>query len=134
MAWCSRTTSPGGPTVGDLDSPGVPEGANDRLLVIPPDPTHLEVEVSPPSVRAVTAVTHGSTSAGSSRSVTPCWVRRSSISPLARFSWAAAGMTTAATAVKGMSTTVTPAFLPGGISAGSLTVAQMQRRFGGRGT
>lgn len=29
--------------VGDLDAPGAPDGAEDRLLVVPPDPTDLEV-------------------------------------------------------------------------------------------
>ena len=29
-------------TVGDLDSPGMADGAEDQLLVVPPDPAHLE--------------------------------------------------------------------------------------------
>jgi hypothetical protein len=30
-------------TVRDLDAPGLPNGAEDRLLVVPPDPADLEV-------------------------------------------------------------------------------------------
>ena len=45
--WCSRTTSPAGGRgrggVGDLDPPGVSDGAEHRLLVVPANPAHLEV-------------------------------------------------------------------------------------------
>jgi hypothetical protein len=36
--------------VGDLSAPGVPDGAEDRLLVVPPHPAHFEVVV--PTERA----------------------------------------------------------------------------------
>lgn len=36
--------------VGDLDAPGMPDGTEDRLLVVPPDSAHLEVVV--PAERA----------------------------------------------------------------------------------
>ena len=31
--------------MGDLDAPGVPDGAEHRLLVVPPDPANLELVV-----------------------------------------------------------------------------------------
>ena len=33
--------------MGDLHAPGVPDGAEDRLLVVPPHPAHFEVESWP---------------------------------------------------------------------------------------
>ena len=32
--------------MGNLDAPGVTDGTEDRLLVVPPDPVHLEPKVS----------------------------------------------------------------------------------------
>ena len=32
--------------MGDLDAPGVPDGPEDRLLVVPPDPADLDVAVA----------------------------------------------------------------------------------------
>jgi hypothetical protein len=56
--------------VGDLDAPGVADGSEHRLLVVPPDPPHLK-PWRRPSVRASAAVTPRFTRTSSSRSVTP---------------------------------------------------------------
>jgi hypothetical protein len=92
--------------VGDLDAPSVPDGAEHRLLVVPPDPAQLEVVV-PAERAAAAAVTPRSTRTSSSRPVTPCWVRCSSISSLARFSWVEAGTTRALTGSPVTSTATT---------------------------
>ncbi len=46
----SPVPGPAEAAVGDLHAPGVPDGAEDRLLVVPPHPTHFEVVV--PTERA----------------------------------------------------------------------------------
>ena len=80
----------------DLDAQGVADGTERRLLVVPPDPAELEVVVVAESAGC---------GCGDSpvhqdqfrRSATPCRVRSSSISSLARFSWVEADTTSAAT-------------------------------------
>lgn len=82
--------------MGDLGAPGVPDVAEDRLLVVPPNPADLEVVVL--AERACrTALTPRSTRTIPSRPVTPCRSRCSSMSSLARFSCVKAGTTSAPT-------------------------------------
>jgi hypothetical protein len=90
----------------DLDAPGVSDEAEDRLLVLPPDPANLDFVVAAQRAGAA-AVTPRSTRTSSSRSVTPCRARRSSISALARFSWVEAGTTRAPTGRPVTSTAMT---------------------------
>jgi hypothetical protein len=92
--------------VGDLDAPGVPDGTEHRLLVVPPDAAHLEPEV-PAQGTAAAAVTPRSTRTSSSRPVTPWPDRWSNISSLARFSWVEAGTTNAPTGSPVTSTATT---------------------------
>ena len=96
--------------VGDLDSPGVPDGPEGGLLVVPSDPAELDVVVA----------TEG---AGSSRGDPSVYQdqlepvrdalrpRCSSISSLARFSWVDAGTTSAATG-RPVTSTATTRFAP----------------------
>lgn len=80
--------------MGDVDAPGVPDGTEHRLLVVPPDAAHLG-PVVPAQGTGVAAVSPRSSRTSSSRPVTPWPDRWSSSSSLARFSWVEAGATNA---------------------------------------
>ncbi|MDQ1536813.1 MAG: hypothetical protein QOE58_1206 [Actinomycetota bacterium] len=78
--------------VGDPDAPSVPDRAEHRLLVVPPDPAQLEVVV--PAKRKGSGRGDPTVHQDQLKSPgEPCWVRCSSISSLARFSWVEAGTT-----------------------------------------
>jgi hypothetical protein len=80
--------------MGDLDAPCVADGAEHRLLVVPPDSAQLKVRV--PAERAGSAFGDAAVHrTSSSRLLTPCSIRCSSMSSLARFSWVDAGTTSA---------------------------------------
>jgi hypothetical protein len=53
--------------LGDLDSPGVPDGTEGRLLVVPPDPADLEVGMSAESAGSYRGVPRSTSTSAAGR-------------------------------------------------------------------
>jgi len=99
--WCSRTTSQDGGSVrGGRGRPRRAKRAGWGGTPAACRPTRPGAARGRGACRAwgvAVAVTPRSTRTSSSRPVTPCWVRCSTVSSLARFSWVEAGTTRALT-------------------------------------